>query len=127
MPIEQRIELPNIGKVASQTPEAAAKKLRNISGISAEDQKRFKDVSEADWNSWKWQLRNAIRDVETLEKVIPFADVVAQQFRLRQGLLRIAAYPPTVLIRRYARNIGIGHQAFGQQGDRAQIFHGMIR
>ena len=30
----------------------------------------FKEVSEADWNSWKWQLRNAIRDVETLEKVI---------------------------------------------------------
>lgn len=30
----------------------------------------FKDVTEEEWNDWKWQLRNAIRDVNTLEKVV---------------------------------------------------------
>lgn len=30
----------------------------------------FKDVTDAEWNDWKWQLKNAIRDIPTLEKVI---------------------------------------------------------
>lgn len=30
----------------------------------------FADVTEEQWNDWKWQLRNAIRDVETLNKVM---------------------------------------------------------
>lgn len=29
----------------------------------------FKDVTDNDWNDWKWQFRNRIRDIETLEKV----------------------------------------------------------
>ena len=27
----------------------------------------FKDVKSEEWNDWKWQIRNAIRDVDTLE------------------------------------------------------------
>jgi len=34
----------------------------------------FKDVTEEEWNDWKWQLRNAIRDIPTLEKVIKLND-----------------------------------------------------
>ncbi|MDP3358580.1 MAG: lysine 2,3-aminomutase [Lutibacter sp.] len=30
----------------------------------------FKDISQEDWNDWRWQLRHAIRDIPTLEKVI---------------------------------------------------------
>ncbi|HEY9220045.1 MAG TPA: lysine 2,3-aminomutase [Lutibacter sp.] len=30
----------------------------------------FKDVSQEDWNDWRWQLRHAIREIPTLEKVI---------------------------------------------------------
>jgi len=30
----------------------------------------FEDVKSEEWNDWKWQLRNAIRDVDTLEKVV---------------------------------------------------------
>jgi len=30
----------------------------------------FRNVSERDWRDWRWQMRNAIRDVETLGKVI---------------------------------------------------------
>jgi lysine 2,3-aminomutase len=28
-------------------------------------------VSESDWNDWRWQLRNVVRDIPTLEKIIP--------------------------------------------------------
>lgn len=31
----------------------------------------WKDVSESDWNDWKWQLKNRITRVEQLEKVMP--------------------------------------------------------
>ena len=30
----------------------------------------YRDVSEADWNDWKWQLGNAIRDIPTLKQII---------------------------------------------------------
>ena len=34
----------------------------------------YKDVPDADWNDWKWQMRNVIRDVATLKKIIPVSD-----------------------------------------------------
>ena len=30
----------------------------------------FKDVKEENWNDWKWQIKNTIKDVETLSKII---------------------------------------------------------
>jgi lysine 2,3-aminomutase len=34
----------------------------------------YKDVSPEDWGDWHWQMRNNIRDVETLSKVLPLSD-----------------------------------------------------
>jgi lysine 2,3-aminomutase len=34
----------------------------------------FKDVKDEDWNNWKWQIKNAIRDVDTLSKIINIDD-----------------------------------------------------
>jgi lysine 2,3-aminomutase len=34
----------------------------------------FKDVTEEQWHDWRWQLKHAIHDVETLEKVISLTD-----------------------------------------------------
>ena len=30
----------------------------------------FAGVPDAEWNDWPWQMRNGIRDVETLDKVV---------------------------------------------------------
>ncbi|MDK2930082.1 MAG: lysine 2,3-aminomutase [Bacillota bacterium] len=30
----------------------------------------WKDVSDSDWNDWRWQIRNRVTDVETLKKVV---------------------------------------------------------
>lgn len=35
---------------------------------------QYADVSPEDWNDWHWQMRNDIRDVETLAKVIPLSE-----------------------------------------------------
>jgi lysine 2,3-aminomutase len=34
----------------------------------------FKGVKSEEWNDWKWQIRNAIRDVDTLEKVVEITE-----------------------------------------------------
>jgi lysine 2,3-aminomutase len=31
----------------------------------------YANVSDEQWNDYKWQLKNAVRDVETLEKIVP--------------------------------------------------------
>ncbi|MCP4180175.1 MAG: lysine 2,3-aminomutase [bacterium] len=34
----------------------------------------YRNVSDKDWNDWKWQLQNEIRDINHLEKVITLTD-----------------------------------------------------
>lgn len=34
----------------------------------------YKDVTQTEWNDWHWQMRNNIRDVETLAQVIPLTE-----------------------------------------------------
>ena len=53
----------------------------------------FKEVSETDWNNWKWQLRNAIRDVETLEKVIPLTPDEHENLTKTLGKFKMAITP----------------------------------
>ncbi len=49
----------------------------------------WKDVTPEQWNDWHWQMRNDIKDVETLSKVIPLSDAekaditkVLERFRM---------------------------------------------
>ncbi|MCE1228841.1 MAG: KamA family radical SAM protein, partial [Firmicutes bacterium] len=41
----------------------------------------FKDVTPEQWNDWRWQLRNGIRDIATLEKVIALTEGEREQLR----------------------------------------------
>lgn len=34
----------------------------------------YRDVPESDWNDWHWQMKNDIKDVETLSRVVPLSD-----------------------------------------------------
>jgi len=34
----------------------------------------YKDVKPEEWNDWKWQMRNDIKDIATLEKVVKLTD-----------------------------------------------------
>jgi lysine 2,3-aminomutase len=53
----------------------------------------FRNVTSAQWNDWRWQLRNAIREPETLSKVISLDD--AEKMDLDQCLktFRMAVTP----------------------------------
>ena len=41
----------------------------------------FKDVTEAEWNDHRWQLKNAIRDIATLEKVLTLTEEERQNLQ----------------------------------------------
>jgi lysine 2,3-aminomutase len=40
------------------------------------------DAGEEEWNNWKWQVGNQIRDVETLTKIVPLTDEERDQINL---------------------------------------------
>lgn len=60
---------------------------------SYKDIELWKDVSEEDWNSWRWQLLNRITTVEDLRKVIPVSDDEADAIRKCLTSLRMAISP----------------------------------
>ena len=54
----------------------------------------FKDVSAEQWNDWRWQLKNGIRDIPTLEKVITLTDKEREQLKkcLKKFTMEITPY-----------------------------------
>ena len=44
--------------------------MREYKSVEYRNVPLFEKVTPEDWNNWRWQMRNAIRDVKTLAKVI---------------------------------------------------------
>lgn len=44
--------------------------MKEYASVNHRDVPLFRDVAEEDWNDWKWQFRNTIRDIDTLERII---------------------------------------------------------
>lgn len=53
----------------------------------------FPEASVAQWNDWKWQLRSRIRDLRTLERVVPLTPVERQAVERLGGLLPVGITP----------------------------------
>ena len=53
----------------------------------------FAEVSEQDWNDWKWQVRNRIETVEDLKKYISITAEEEEGIRKCLGTLRMAITP----------------------------------
>jgi lysine 2,3-aminomutase len=54
----------------------------------------FKNVTAEEWNDWRWQLKNGIRDIATLEKVIALTDKEREQLKkcLKKFTMEITPY-----------------------------------
>lgn len=63
----------------------------------------FRDVEEQQWNDWRWQLRNVIRDVETLGRVIEIDDEEKEGVSrcLQKFKMAITPYYAAVMDRTY--------------------------
>jgi len=53
----------------------------------------FPNVSDADWNDWKWQVKNRIETLEELQRYIRLTDEEAEGVRLSLRTLRMAITP----------------------------------
>ncbi len=53
----------------------------------------FPGVSDAEWNDWKWQVRNRIENVDQLKKFIPLTAEEEQSARECVGKFRMAITP----------------------------------
>ncbi|MBN2425742.1 MAG: KamA family radical SAM protein [Calditrichaceae bacterium] len=50
-------------------------------------------VSEADWNDWRWQVRNRIKSLAELEKIVSLSDDERSAIMAHEGPLPIAITP----------------------------------
>ena len=53
----------------------------------------WKDVKKEEWNSWKWQVRNRITDIDTLKKVIDINEQEKKEIASSLDTLRMAITP----------------------------------
>ncbi len=53
----------------------------------------WKDVTPAEWNDWRWQLKNRLVDLDTLKQVIPLTPEEEQGVRDCLSALRMAITP----------------------------------
>ena len=67
--------------------------LQDYQKVEYSDIPLFKDVTETQWNDWKWQLKNAIRDIPTLEKVITLTDEEKGHLSKTLGKFKMAITP----------------------------------
>jgi lysine 2,3-aminomutase len=67
----------------------------------------FKDVKEEEWNDWKWQLRNVIRDIPTLKKIMPVDEDLEQDLENCLGKFKMAITPyyASIMERDYHRGV----------------------
>jgi lysine 2,3-aminomutase len=62
---------------------------------AAEERRRalYPGVDEAIWRDWRWQLRNAVRTLEALERLVPLTDAERAGCRVTAGVFRMAITP----------------------------------
>lgn len=55
--------------------------------------KMFPNATDAEWNDWKWQMRNRIETVDELKKYMPLTDKEIEGVQKCLGTLRMAITP----------------------------------
>jgi len=65
----------------------------------------FKKVTREEWNDWKWQFKNVIRDIPTLKKVIHLSKKEEAQLEscLKKFRMAITPYYASLMDRKYRR------------------------
>ena len=62
-------------------------------GLLMQDYRRiplWKDVTAAEWNDWRWQLKNRLVDLDTLKQVIPLTQMCIRDRGIDSALIKRA-------------------------------------
>ena len=67
----------------------------------------YNDVTEMEWDDWKWQFKNVIRDIQTLKKIISVDEEEERDLEkcLQNFKLGITPYYASLMDREYKRNV----------------------
>ncbi len=89
--------------VPAVIPQPSAVPRFTVSARSREFRKRFfPEASQSEWNDWRWQLRNRIKDLKTLERIIHLSEEERSAILRHTGSLPVGINPYYVsLIDRY--------------------------
>ncbi len=81
--------------------------MREYSKSNYRDIPLFKDVNDSDWNAWKWQFKNTIRDIPTLKKIITLSEKEETNLEKSLGKFRMAITPyyASLMDREYRRDV----------------------
>lgn len=65
----------------------------------------FESVTPDQWNDWRWQVKNAVRDIETLEKIIEINEEEKEQLKecLQKFRMAITPYYASLIDQSYRR------------------------
>ncbi len=79
--------------------------MKEYHHVNYRDVPLFQDVSSNDWNDWKWQFRNTIRDMATLQKIIRLEKKEEQELEavLQTFKMSITPYYACLMDREYKR------------------------
>jgi lysine 2,3-aminomutase len=85
----------NYKKTASRRTGILFSSHRFISSANARKfrKKFFPRVSALEWNDWRWQIRNRIKGVETLERMLELSDRELAALKRPDGALPVAITP----------------------------------
>jgi lysine 2,3-aminomutase len=53
----------------------------------------FRDVTEEEWNDWRWQIRNRVTDLDRLKKVVSLTDTEEEVIKKTLAHFRMAVSP----------------------------------
>src|SRR5471030_3179141 len=56
---------------ANGKEQPSENQLNSLKQFKSAGRGYWRDVSDADWNDWKWQLKHRITNVEQLQKFLP--------------------------------------------------------
>ncbi|MGI5865036.1 MAG: lysine 2,3-aminomutase [Myxococcales bacterium] len=82
--------VPEANRVIEGAP-AIAPHIRNR--FPASQRSIWKDTPDSDWNDWRWQLRNRITDLATLEKVVELTPEARDEFERTTAEFNMAITP----------------------------------
>lgn len=73
--------------------------------VSYKDIPLYANVNEENWNNWKWQLKNRIRNIETLSKIISLTEDEKLHLKtcLKKFKMAITPYYASLMDRKYSR------------------------
>ena len=81
--------------------------MKGYRSVDYREMELFKDVTEEEWNDWHWQLRNTIRDIPTLKKIMPID--IAEEVELAKCLekfkMAITPYYASLMEKDYSRGV----------------------